>query len=121
MANTTKLVDRFLEIKGLDADWSIPGDLAGFVESGIQVKSITFFPSAANDIAVIKAGTPSQLTTAAAIATAITAPRILSEKTAGETKRLEFGPRGTRMWPFIDISDWTLSTPANARLLFELA
>lgn len=123
MANTTKLADRFLQIKGLDADWSIPGDLAGFAKSGLQVKSITVHPTAANDIFIIKAGLPSQATTIAAIATTSTAPEILHVKCTGDTdQRIKyFGDKGQRMWPFIDISDCTLGTAANARIEFELA
>lgn len=123
MANTTKLADIFLQIKGLDDDWSTPGDLgATYQKGGIQVRSITFHPSGANDVAIIKAGLPSQATTAAAIATTTTAPEIFHVQCSGATdQRIKyFGDRGKQMWPFIDISDWTLSSAANARLEFEL-
>ena len=123
MANTTKLVGRFLQIKGLDADWSIPGDMATFRDAGLRVKSIMFYPSAAADICVIKAGTPAQKTTVAAIATTATAAQIFAAKadaTPGTVVKY-FGDTGQTMWPFIDISDWTLGTAANARLEIELA
>ena len=122
--NTTKITDRFLQIKGLDSDWSVPGDLPGFAKSGINVKRIIFVPSTANDILIIKAGHATQTTTVAAIATTLTAPEILHVKVTADTDQrivYEFGKRGTRMWPFIDISDCTLGTAGNARIEFELA
>jgi hypothetical protein len=125
MANTTKLTDRFLQIKGLDDDWSVPGDLGtDFGKSGINVKSITFHPSGASDVCIIKAGAPSQTTTSAAIATTSVAPEIFHVKvTNNKDQRIKyFGDRGQRMWPFIDISDWgSLSSAAVARVEFELA
>ena len=123
MANTTKLEDRWLEIKGLDADWSVAGDLgADFLKSGLRVRSITFHPSAANDEMVIKQAKASHTTTALAIATTATAPRVFTAKAAGvQAVTQEYGPRGRQMRPFIDISDCTLNTAANARVEFELA
>lgn len=123
MANTTKLADHFLQIKGLDEDWSVPGDLPGFKDTGLYVKSITFYPSAANDILLIKQGLSSQGTTAAAIATTVTAAGIMEVKAAtGDPIRFEFDQKcGSRMWPFIDISDCTFGTAGNARIDIELA
>lgn len=123
MANTTKLVGNFLQIKGLDADWSVPGDLPGMKAAGLRVKSIMFKPTGANDVCVIKAGTPAHTSTAEAIATTLTAPEIFSVKCSGDTdQRVKyFGDRGQTMWPFIDISDWTLASAADARLEIELA
>lgn len=123
MANTTKITDRFLQVKGLDADWTTPGDLPGFKKSGIQVKRITFHPSGANDVMIIKNGKGDQATAAAAIATTATAPEIMHVKCTDDTdqRALYFGERGQRMWPFIDISDCTFSNAANARVEFELA
>lgn len=122
MANTTKLQGNFLQIKGLDADWSVGGDLSGLLSAGLRVRSIIFHPSGANDIAIIKAGKASQTTTAAAVATTATAPEIFHVKCTADTdQRIKyFGDRGQVMWPFIDISDWTLATAANARLEIEL-
>ena len=123
MANTTKIIDRFLEIKGLDEDWTIPGDLAGFIKSGIQVKSITFFASQATDVLVVKAGTPGLKTEAAVIALTATAPRIFSDASTAELlhPRATYGDKGTKMWPFIDVTDCTFGTAANVRVVFELA
>jgi len=123
MGNTTKIQNQFLQVKGLDADWSTPGDLAGFVESGIMVKSITFHPSGVNDVMIIKEGQPDDTTTVLAVANTTTAPELFHVKCAGDTdQRIRyFGDRGRRMYPFIDISDCTLATAANARVEFELA
>ncbi len=123
MSNTTKLTDRFLQIKGLNADWTLAGDLAGFKTSGIVVKSITFQPGAANDVAIVKAGKGDQ-TAAVALATTGTAPEIFHVKCVNtKDQRVKYFGKGKRMWPFIVIADWTLAggTIANARIEFELA
>lgn len=121
MANTTKLEGRFLQIKGLDADWSVPGDLPGFQKTGLRVVSIRVHPSAASDVSVIKQGKSSQTATTAAIATTTTAPEIFRAKhSTDQDDRIEYYD-GSPMWPFIDISDWTLGTAANARVEMVLA
>ncbi len=122
MSNTTKITDTFLQIKGLDADWSIPGDLPGFTKSGILVRSITFHPSGASDAAVVKAGKATLTTEALTNATKTSAPEIFHVICAGDTdQRIKyFGEGGQRMWPFIEISDWNLSSAGAARLEFEL-
>lgn len=122
MANTTTLHDKFLTITGLDADWTTPGDLPGFLPSGICVKSIRVHPSATGDIIIIKNGKGSHKTAAATIATTATAPEILRAKFSADTdQRVSYHNEGNRMFPFIDISDCTLSNAANARVTFELA
>jgi len=121
---TTKLADRFIQIKGLTTDdWSVPGDLAGFYPTGLFVRSITFHPSGANDIAIIKGGLASQKTTTAAIATTTTAVELFHVKcTAATDQRVKsFADNGVRMWPFIDLRAWTLSSAALARVEIELA
>ena len=124
MANTTKITGNFLQIKGLDADWSLPGDLDKyFDESGIRVKSITFNPSGA-DTMIIKECDPGYVTTAALIAAqAATAPRIfdVSCDDADDQRVKYFGEKGRVMRPFIDISDCTFIAAANAYVEFELA
>lgn len=123
MANTTTIVDKFMQVKGLDADWGLRSDLGKEEDdSGIKVKSITFHPSAANDVMVIKQGTPGYATTAALItAKTASAPEIFYKLASTATgQRVEFGDKGQWMRPFIDISDCTLGTAANARVDFEL-
>ena len=122
MANTTLITNRSLQIKGLDADWTVPGDLTGFLASGLKVKSIKFQPSATGDILVIKASKGSHTTAATVIAATTTAPEIMHVKVTADTdQRIEYFNEGQWMWPFIDISDCTFSTAANARIEFELA
>jgi len=117
MANTTKLTAHYLMITGLDADWDIPTDLADMLKNGLWVRSIHFHPSATDDIAIVKSDR-------VGIANTATAPEIFNSQTlSASDERIKYfnGKHGQRMWPIIDISDWTLSTAANARLMFELA
>ena len=117
MANTTKLQGGFLQIKGLDDDWELSTDLAGFDESGINVQSIQFTPSAAGDELIIKSSREGVADTA-------TAPEIARLVSSDGEPRIKYFGRsafGSRMWPFIDISDCTFDTAANARLEIELA
>lgn len=123
MSNTTKLVDRFLQIKGLDADWSIPGDLSDYIKTGLFVKSITFHPSGAGDEMIIKAGHATQATNAVAVATTGTAPELFHVKCSGTTdQRIKYfgGDKGIRMWPFIVIADCTFDIAGDARVEIEL-
>ena len=124
MANTTKITGNFLQIKGLDEDWSLPGDLDKYFDrSGIRVKSITFNPSGA-DTMIIKEGDPGYPTTAALIAAqAATAPKLLDVSCADtDDQRVKyFGERGRVMRPFIVINDCTFIAAANAYVEFELA
>ena len=123
MSNTTKLTGTTLMIRfdGTD-DWSIPGDMAGFITSGLRVKSITFNPSANLDKMIIKAGLPSQKTETAAIATTTTAVELFHvECTATSDQRIEyFGDSGQQMWPFIDASDCTGLTTTQ-EVIMQLA
>lgn len=126
MSNTTKITGNFLQIKGLDADWSLVGDLdKSFDKSGIRVKSIKFVPSATDDVMIIKEGDPGYATTAALVtAQTATAPELFHVKCvdAYDDRIVYFGGnRGRVMRPFIDISDCTLGTAANARVEIELA
>ena len=118
MANTTKLTNRSITITGLDADWTIPNDLADHIKTGLRVKSIGFDPGAANDRLVIKAGKGSQLTATDVLATnttaggsATTAATIFDVTvTAVTDQRIKYFDGSEQMWPFIDISDCTLAT-----------
>lgn len=120
MANTTKLKGKILEIKGLDADWSLPGDLPGFRTTGLFIRRITFHASNAADVFIIKQGKAADTSTAGAIVTTATDPRIFDA--VGQTSQ-KFGGdvHGFQCWPYIDISDCTLNTAANARIEIELA
>jgi len=128
MANAalTRTAGHFWEIyyTSSGADWSVATKAPGMLGAGLRVKSITFFPSAEGDRLVIK--------NAGAVASTATAPVIMDE-TAGvddvdashanvQTIRRTFGgDKGTDMWPLIDLSDCSFGTPANAKVLLELA
>ena len=124
MSNTTKISGNFLQIKGLDADWSLVGDLDKYFDrSGILVKSITFHPSGA-DTMIIKEADPGYVSTAAIIAAqAATAPELFHVKCDDDTdQRIKyFGEKGRVMRPFIDISDCVFIAATNAYVEFELA
>lgn len=110
MANTTTIDGNVLEIVGLDADWSIDNDATGLA-AGIIIDSIIFKPSGANDVMVIKNSKAGTATDA----------EIVSWKVGGDTEEQVWYnyAKGVRYFPFIDISDCTLATAANARVLIH--
>ena len=117
MANTTKLTAHVLMITGLDADWDVTTDLNELLKNGLWVRSIHFHPSATDDIAIVKSDR-------VGIANTATAPEVFNSQTlSASDERIKYfnGKNGQRLWPIIDISDWTLSTASDARLIFELA
>ena len=70
---------------------------------------------------IIKAGLPSQLTEAAAIATTTTAVEIFHvECVATSDQRIKYFGDGETMWPFIDASDCTGLTTTQ-EVIMELA
>lgn len=120
MGNTTKLENRTIQIKGLDADWSLPGDMgADFDKCGLKIKHILFYPSGANDVVHIKEASPGYTATASLVtALTATAPDVaLGKSIAGETLKFDI-----ESWkrPFIDISDCVFSSAASARIDIEL-
>ena len=124
MSNTTKITGNFLQIKGLDADWSVVGDMdASFDKTGIKVKSITFHPSATGDAMIIKEADPGLVSTAGVIATTLTAPVLFQVICADvyDQRVKYFGNGGKWMRPFIDISDCVFTTAATCRVEMELA
>jgi len=119
MANTTKFNGRIIEITGLDEDWYVENDLPQFAGVGLKVKSIQFNPSAANDVMKIldtrgkKAMTPPD-TAAVEV--------FLVQCSAVTDQRIKyFGDKGSWMSPYIDISECTLNTAANAKVIIEIA
>ena len=108
MANTTAINGRFIQITGLDADWLYSSDLPVALQSGLSVKSIQFNPSAASDVMVINEG-------------GINGASIFHVKCTGDTdQRIKYFNPPTRMQPVIDISDCTLGTAANAKVIIEI-
>ena len=76
---------------------------------GLHIKSIIFEPSGA-DTMVIREGS-------------IAGPALMrvSCVDSNAQKVLYFGERGSLMKPCIDATDITLTTPANAKLIFNIA
>ena len=110
MANTTTMSESFIQVTGLDADWVASTDTP---YSQVKLKSIMFEPSAAGDIMVIKEGSA-------------TGPRLFYASCAsGNDQKIRYyaGIDGQGQWcnPFIDISDCTVSTAANASVSIEIA
>lgn len=108
MANTTALTGRFLQITGLDADWTLTTDMPGMVTGGLNVKSIRYHPSGADRFIVHNKS--------------IDAAAIFDVNCADVyDDRIQYYDEKVPMFPVIDISDCTLAVAANARLVFELA
>lgn len=115
MANTTVMSGRTITITGLDADWYVDAEFPavnGIDHPGLMVKRITIVPSATDDVAVIRNNRDGTATTGFMI------KEIFAD--ARDVKTKDFG-EGQQMWPFIDISAWTLGTAANAAVMIELA
>ena len=119
--NTTLLKGRFLDITlGEDGssgtDWYPAQSCAlGFgPHDYLIVKSITFYPSAANDIIVIQDSTDN---------TDLDGPAIWIYKAAAIAgEHVKYFDPPQRMRPTLDMTDQTLSgTSGTARLIFELA
>jgi len=113
MANTTTTTGQFVTITGLDANWSLAGDMPGFATDGLRVKSIQFNPSGANDVALVR-----NKTSAGAKLFDVSCDGANNQKV-----QYYDGPGGIgqQMWPSITIAQWTLSSAAAASLTIELA
>ena len=107
MANVTTKGRGSVTITGLDADWAYTTDGGFDADIGMKVSSIQFNPSAANDVMIVHDG-------------GIDAAEIFDSGPAGSTAPIfkNFDPpRWIRPW--IDISDCTLGTPANAKVIID--
>ena len=100
-ANTTIRSGNFIEII-LDGstDWDITTTVAA---NGVALKSIAFYPSAANDVLVVRDGSA-------------TGTRIFSGKDVGGGGIIVYYD-GIMAKPYIKASSCTLGTPANARVI----
>lgn len=105
MANTTTITGKQISITGLDADWLWTTAIGS---SGCYLKSITFIPSAANDRMLIHEG---GIDGAEVFDTGIV---------SGTDARTKYFDRGHKCAPVIDISDCTLGTAANAKVILEV-
>ena len=110
-ANTTKN-GNFVQVtytdSGADWDYSTNGEF----KDGMWVKSITFHPSAQNDRLIINEG---GLNGASIMDVTCTSA------TPQDKVKYFQGEFGTYMKPYIDLSDCTFDTPADVKIIFELA
>ena len=112
MSNTTTVDGHVITITpDANTDWNLATDMPTFVNSGLRLKSIMFVPSAANDVIVVREGT----------ATGAEWLRATCSGTTDVKFRPFAGSHGQRVFPYIDKTDCTLSTPANCRITLELA
>ena len=115
-ANTTLVGSSLttVEITGLDADWSWPGDIVtpGTFSDKVataKIRSIKFYPSAANDRMVIRDGGNDAATFFdSGLVSAATDPRI------------EYYDPPRHVDLYIDISDSTLNTAANCKVVIQI-
>ena len=105
MANTTTENGRVIEITGLDADWQGSVDTS---MSRMKIESIQFNPSAADDVMIIHDG---GLNNASLMD--VTCQNVYDQRVK------YFHPP---VWadPVIDISDCTLGTAANAKVIITI-
>ena len=121
MSNTAiaAIKGTFIEISfaGSGAAWDMTTDTKIPVElrnrGFLNVDSITFVPSAANDICIITEGPGSGGPAIFYNATKETTSGVVQEQTKGYNHK--------KMTPYFDLSRSTLGTAANAKILIELA
>ena len=112
MANTadTTKAGHFVQVmySGTGADWAYTS--MGFGSGEVKVKSIMWFPTAANDILIINEG-------------GIDGPSIIHAKASADTDtmRFTFGEGGTWMKPYIDLTDCTFNAVTSTKIIFEIA
>lgn len=90
---------------GAGGDWDSKTSFPG----GLKVKSIKFFPSAANDILVVRDGS-------------VTGPIMakMKDTTGGGSADVGFGD-GVWMYPYIKYADCTFNTGTSVIVMFNLA
>jgi len=105
MANTTLEKRRTITITGLDADWD---SNASAVHGNMKIKSFAFYPSAANDRMIIRNKMiGGEVIFDSGLAVADTTPSI------------EYQNPPEWFEPFIDISECTLDTAANCKVIIK--
>jgi len=113
MSNTTKTKGNFVTITGLNANWTLATDMAGFATSGLRIKSITFNPSGANDVFKVR-----NVGASSAFMFDVSCDGANNQKV-----KYYDGPggMGQQAWPYIKIADCSLSSAAAAALHIEMA
>ena len=104
MANTTLHGNGVVQITGLDADWRWDTDGGFDTEVGMKVTAIQFCPSASNDVMIVHDKS-------------IDAVPLLDSNPTGTAPVQNKFPGGKWCKPVIDISDCTLDTAANAKVI----
>jgi len=106
MANTTVIKGNVIQITGLDADWN------GSTETGLsnmRISSIQFNPSGADDEMIVHDG-------------GIDGVTIFHMKSADVyDQKIRYYEPPIIANPVIDISDCTLATPADAKVLITIS
>ena len=115
MATKTTTTGTSIEIEAIAADWypsAADHDGLGFgSDEPLRVRTITFYPAAANDELVIKNSKDGTDTDA-------TAEFWVADEDKQPIMKY-YGPTGKLMWPFIEQSECTLN--AASRVLIDLA
>ena len=89
------------------SDWTWSADLSGAPNTGINVKSIQFIPSAATDRLIIHNG-------------GLDAVNVFDSGPAeGTTPIIKYYPPNKRIKVVMDATDCTLDTPASVRIYIE--
>lgn len=99
-ANTTQ--EGIIVLTGLDADWSGSSTFA----QGIKIKAVKMYPSAVNDVLMLRA-------------VSLTGPVFTIQKSVDGGVTKEYFDLGIRIIPFLESTDCTFSTPANAYVIIE--
>lgn len=107
--NTPTVSGQFITVTGLDADWYLSNDMPERQTTGLKIVAIKFYPSAVNDILVIRNS---------ATGSANSSFACFLKSTDGEPRKDTFD--GKPWYPMIDISYCTLSSASGATVIFEL-
>lgn len=96
----------------MDTDFLVP-----FKATGLLLTSISFTPSGNSDVLIVRdAGNPSPPSTLSDAPELMHVTVVSSGGTADN--RIIYSFDGHPVWPFIDVSECTFGTVANARIIF---
>lgn len=119
MANTIKVKGHTASVI-LDGTTDLRMDtdfLVDFRSTGLLLTSISFTPSGNSDRLIVRdagnASPPSTLSTAPELMNVL----VVSSEGASDN-RIVYLFNGSPVWPFIDVSECTFGTVANARIIF---
>ncbi len=107
MANTTVKSRATIQITGLDADWTWDTDGGFNTFHGVRVSSIQFLPSAASDVMIVHDGGVDG------------ADIFNSGPTVGTSPLYKNFDPPVLLRPVIDISDCTLDSAGDAKVIID--